>query len=391
MNRQVFNPNILTLGVPPIPRIQRAAREFVGPREQLLDLSQAVPGYPAPDALLQALGRAASDPACLGYGAIEGEAVLRAAYAADVVRTHGGQLSADNVLVTAGCNQAFVTAALSVASPGQSVLLINPWYFNHQSTLAMFGIETAQMTVDASSGFLPEIDKVADAIGPDVRALAIVSPNNPTGAVYPPALLRALHELCVSRGIWLILDETYQDFLPSGHGPAHELFLDGAPEFLIALTSFSKSFCIPGHRLGAVVAAESVIEQMSKIMDNLQICAPRAPQVALAECLPTLDDWRAGNRARINQRAATLRQALAELPGWRIDAMGAYFAYVRHPWPQHSSVAIAERLARELGLVTLPGAFFGLAQEQYLRIAFANVSSAVIATLPQRLASTATS
>lgn len=385
MNRQVFNSNIQSLGVPPIPRIQRAARDYVGPREALIDLSQAVPGYSAPQSLLQALGQAGSDPACLGYGPIEGETPLRRAYAADLVHTHGGRVSTDNILITAGCNQAFVSAALCVASPGQSVLLINPWYFNHQSTLAMFGIGTAHVTVDASTGFLPDPDKVAAAIGPDVRALAIVSPNNPTGAVYPPALIRTLHELCESRGIWLILDETYQDFLPSGHGPAHDLFDDGPSDTLIGLSSFSKSYCIPGHRLGAVVASESVIEQMSKVMDNLQICAPRAAQVALAECLPELDAWRAGNRDEINRRATSLQQAMQRLPGWRIDAMGAYFAYVRHPWPDESSVRIAERLASERGIVTLPGAFFGEAQEHYLRIAFANVTAELIATLPQRL------
>ncbi|MGQ7844899.1 aminotransferase [Granulosicoccus sp. 3-233] len=387
MNRQRFNPNVHALGVPPIPRIQRAARDFAGPREDLIDLSQAVPGYPPPDSLLQALGQAASDPACLGYGPIEGEAGFRAAYAADLVRTHGGTVSSDNILITSGCNQAFVTAALTVAAPGESVLMINPWYFNHQSTLAMFGIDTAHVTVDASTGFLPDPDKVAAAISPEVRALAIVTPNNPTGAVYPATLIRALYELCASRGIWLILDETYQDFLPTAHGPAHDLFDDGPAEFLIGLSSFSKSFCVPGHRLGAVVADLPVIEQMGKIMDNLQICAPRAPQVALAHCLPTLDDWRAGNRDEINRRANALRQSLASLPAWRIDAIGAYFAYVRHPWPEASSVDVAERLARELGMVALPGAFFGQGQDQYLRIAFANVTIERMEHLTTRLTS----
>ncbi len=385
MNRRAYNPNIRKLDVPPIPRIQRAARDYAGPREEIIDLSQAVPGYPAPDSLMKALGTAASDPACLGYGPIEGEPAFRRAYAADLQRTHGGSVSSDNILITAGCNQAFVTAALSVAAPGQSILLITPWYFNHQSTLSMFGIETACMSVDASTGFLPEPDKVAAAIGPDVRALAIVSPNNPTGAVYPAPLIRELYDLCVSRGIWLILDETYQDFLPAGHGPAHDLFEDGNFESLIGLSSFSKSFCIPGHRLGAVVAAPALIGQMSKIMDNLQICAPRAAQVALAECLPALDDWRAGNRLEINQRAVALREALSTLPNWRIDAMGAYFAYVRHPWPEHSSIDVAERLAREKGIITLPGAFFGPGQDHYLRIAFANVTADVMGILAQRL------
>lgn len=387
MTRGVFNRNILSLGVPPIPRIQRAARQYAGTHGKLIDLSQAVPGYPAPASLRQALADTAGDPAWLGYGPIEGESVLRQAYAADISTSHRGKLSPENVQITSGCNQAFVTAALSVASPGESILLVNPWYFNHQSTLAMFGIETSQVTVDANTGFLPDPDKVAAAIGPQVRALSIVSPNNPTGAVYPPELIRDLHSLCLSRGVWLILDETYQDFLPDGHGPAHDLFADGPADGLIALSSFSKSYCIPGHRLGAVLTDPVVIGQMAKIMDNLQICAPRAAQAALAQCMPALDDWRQSNRDEINLRAQALQQAMSEMPGWQIDAMGAYFAYVRHPWSQESSVAVAERLAHERGIVTLPGGFFGPGQEKHLRLAFANVTAQVISTLPRRLLS----
>jgi aspartate/methionine/tyrosine aminotransferase len=124
---------------------------------------------------------------------------------------------------------------------------------------------------------------------------------------------------------------------------------------------------------------------MVKIMDNLQICAPRAAQAALAQCLPDLGTWRADNRSEINHRAATLVTAMEALPEWRIDAMGAYFAYVHHPWAGESSFQVAERLAREYGVLTLPGEFFGPAQDRYLRVAFANVASEVIAQLPGRL------
>ena len=229
---------------------RRAARAYAGSRGPLIDLSQAVPGYAPPALLLDALSTKAGDPAWLGYGDIEGEPVLRAAYARDLEQTHGSSLTADNVMITAGCNQAFVTAVLSIASPGESVMLINPWYFNHQSTLTMFGIHTRHVTVDASSGFLPEPEKLAEALTPDVRAIAIVSPNNPTGAVYPAELLHRLFQLCVANDIWLILDETYQDFLPAGHGQAHELFTEAFEDHLIVVSSFSKSYCIPGHRLG---------------------------------------------------------------------------------------------------------------------------------------------
>ena len=384
MIAQLFNPNIETLDTPPIPRIQQAAKAYGGRHGALIDLSQAVPGYLPPDVLLDALRDSAGDRACLGYGDIEGEPVLRNAYAEDVERTHNAAVSAEQVMITSGCNQAFVTAALTVASAGQSILLINPWYFNHESTLSMFGIRTTSFSVDASNGYLPNPNELAKVLTPDVRAIAIVSPNNPTGAVYPAALIRSLFELCVSQGIWMIMDETYQDFLPDGHGAAHDLFMEAFDNHLIVVSSFSKSYCIPGHRLGAVVAGSSTIEQMIKVMDNLQICAPRAPQIALANCMNELQTWRVNNRLEINRRAAVLLSAMSELPDWKIDAIGAYFAYVQHPWTGQSSLRVAERLASEFGIVALPGEFFGLEQTGHLRIAFANVASDVIATLPGR-------
>ena len=80
----------------------------------------------------------------------------------------------------------------------------------------MFGVGVGLVNCPAERGFLPDPEALEAAITPDVRAFAIVSPNNPTGAVYPPALHRALFEICRRRGVWFILDETYRDFLPPG-------------------------------------------------------------------------------------------------------------------------------------------------------------------------------
>src|SRR3546814_16848957 len=128
--------------------------------------------------------------------------------------------------------------------------MTNPYCFNNDMTLAMNGVKMRTVPCHAEDGFVPRVDAVAAAITPDVRALALVSPNNPTGAIYPADLLARIFEFCREKDIWLILDETYRDFMPeAGHAP-HRLFSqDGWQERLIGLYSFSKSFCIPGHRL----------------------------------------------------------------------------------------------------------------------------------------------
>ena len=87
-----------------------------------------------------------------------------------------------------------------------------------------------------------------------------------------------IFKLCQSRGIWLILDETYRDFLPLDQDLPHPLFSQEKwQDTLIQLYSFSKSYCLPGHRLGAITAGPEMVFQLAKIIDNIQICAPRIP------------------------------------------------------------------------------------------------------------------
>ena len=386
MSPPPLNPAVAALAAPPIPAVQRAAAAYGGERGPPLDLSQAVPGHPPPPALLDALGAAARDPALLGYGPIEGEPGLREAWAADVRRAYGADdVVAADVLVTAGCNQAFVAAALAVAGAGDAVLLITPWYFNHATTLAMLGIEARGCPAREANGFVPDVDDVARALAPDVRAVALVSPDNPTGAVCPPDVLDALFDLCASRGVRLILDETYRDFLPPGAGAPHRLFeRTGRRDVLVSLSSFSKSHCIPGHRLGTVVAGPATLGAIASIQDNVQICPPRAPQVALARTMVDLVGWREANRAAIAARAATFARTMDALPDWRVGSLGAYFAWVRHPFEEEST-SVAGRLAREHGVVALPGACFGPGHERWLRLAFANVDGAGVEALGERL------
>ncbi|MEK1897821.1 MAG: aminotransferase [Rhizobium sp.] len=380
------NPLVSRLSPPPIPSVLAWAREYKGGKGPLVDLSQAVPGYPAHPDMLRLLGEAASSSKMTGYGPIEGEGVLREAYARHMSTLYGAAVSPDNIHITAGCNQAFMSAAIALAGSGDTVALTNPFYFNQETTLSMLGIKRALVECDAQNGFLPDVQSAEKALAAGAKVLAIVTPNNPTGAIYPPALLHDLLMVCRKHGAWLIVDETYRDFLPHGYGAPHPLLtIPGWEDTLILLYSFSKSFCIPGHRLGAITAGASVVAEITKVMDNMQICAPRAAQIAVAEAMPILADWRAGNRLEIARRADALRTVMTVLPGWEIGAIGAYFAFIRHPFEQLGSSAVAQRLAKEAGVVCLPGSYFGEGQERYLRLAFANADAALIGLLAERL------
>jgi aspartate/methionine/tyrosine aminotransferase len=275
---------------------------------------------------------------------------------------------------------------LSLAQAGDAVLLPLPWFWNHQQTCTMLGIEPRPLPCRAEDGFVPDPQAAEALLDARVRAIVLITPNNPTGAVYPPEVIAAFHDLCGRRGIWLILDETYRDFLPPGQARAHALFTrpDWA-ETVIQLYSFSKAYCVPGARIGAITAGAPLMRQFTKVLDCMHICPQRPAQAALSWAIGALGEWRAANRRVINDRADAVRAAFQRLPEWRIDSLGAYFAYVRHPFAGVLGAAVAEGLASELGAVGLPGSAFGPGQERHLRLAFANTEAEGLRQLAERL------
>ena len=142
---------------------------------------------------------------------------------------------------------------------------------------------------------------------------------------------------------------------------------------------------MPGHRVAAIASGAGFRRALMKALDTMQICAPRAAQTALAWGVDALRGWRLANRDLMAGRAEAFRRAASQLPGWRLDALGAYFAYLRLPEDAPDAVAMAETLAVERGLLGLPGPFFGPGQDRHLRLAFANAEESVIAQVPSRL------
>ncbi|TFF27745.1 aminotransferase [Jiella endophytica] len=380
------NPRLISVANPPIPAAARWIAAYDGRHGPPIDCSQAVPNHPPPADFAAKLSEAAGSDAAARYGPVLGDAALRSAYAGHVSGHYGASVEPGRIAITAGCNQAFFAAMIAVAGAGDAVVLPTPWYFNHQMTLDMLGIEKRVLPTRAETGFLPDPDEFEAVIDSRTRALVVVSPNNPTGAVYPPELLKALFSICVRRGLHFILDETYRDYLPPEAGAPHQLFADPRAETnLVSLYSFSKAYAVPGHRLGAMIAGAAMIAEVEKVMDCMQICAPRPIQAAMPWAIEALAAWRSANAAAIASRARLFREAIAGVPGWTLEQIGAYFAYLRHPDPTRPAALVAEGLARDSGILALPGSFFGPDQEQHLRVAFANVGEAEIREIARRL------
>ncbi|WP_431272713.1 aminotransferase [Dankookia sp. P2] len=370
-----------------MPAARAWAARYAGAAGPMIDLTQAVPGYPPHPELLAKLAEAAGGRAAAGYGPIDGDPALREALAADASAAYAARIEPADVAITAGCNLAFSMAMAVIAGGGSGgVILPVPWYFNHRMALEMQGIPAIPLPCRAEDGFLPDPARIEPLLAAGARALVLVSPNNPTGAVTPPAVIEACAALCRRHGAWLVLDETYRDFLPQAATPPHALFQDPAwRDGVVHLYSFSKAYCVPGHRVGAILAGPAFRAELAKALDTRQICPARPAQAALAWGVPALADWRAGNRDLMADRAAGFRAAVGQLPGWRLDSLGAYFAYLRVPEDGPDALAVAERLAAQRGLLCLPGPFFGPGQDRHIRLAFANAALDAIAAIPARL------
>ncbi len=376
---------------PPIPEAYRwlDGVEFAKDRP-LMNVSQAAPVDPPPRALREALAQAVlDDPAAHLYGPVLGLPALREELAGRIQRLYGGAVTAADVAITAGCNEAFAATMASLTAEGDEVILPTPWYFNHKMWLDMAGVRAVPLPTGAD--LLPDPQAAAALIGPRTRAIVLVSPNNPAGVEYPPALLRALYDLAKSRGIALVVDETYRDFHASDGAP-HDLFTDPDwRETLIHLYSFSKAYRLTGHRVGALVTDPARLAQIEKFLDTVTICPAQVGQIGALWGLRNLDDWLAGERLEVLARRAAMSEGFSALAdrGWGLAGLGAYFAYVSHPFDMGAQ-DVARRLVSEAGILLLPATMFVPETDdghgaRHLRIAFANLDRPGIAAFFSRL------
>lgn len=385
-----IHPAMAGTEAPPVMEARRwiADVEFTAERP-LLNVSQAAPVDVPPLALREAIARFALDvPQAHLYGPVLGMPALRETVAAEWSQAYGGAVNASDVAITSGCNQAFAAAVATLAGPGDEVLLPAPWYFNHKMWLDMSGIRAIPLSCGV--GMLPELDVAAELVTDKTRAIVLVTPNNPTGAEYPAGMVRAFLELCRERGIALIVDETYRDF-HSVEGAPHDLFTD--PDWrdtLIQLYSFSKAYRLTGHRVGAMVTCPTRLAEVEKFLDTVSICANQLGQMAALWGMQNLRQWLGGERAEILARRAAAETHISALPGWEILGVGAYFAYMRHPYDMASDT-LAKRLVTEASLLALPGTMFtpegDALGQQSLRVAFANIDVGGIRELARRLGS----
>jgi len=373
---------------PPITEVTGwiAGRRPGGP--PLVDLCQAVPAYPSAGGMIGHLKMLLDDPSIARYTPDEGLPEVREAICARYARTYRGQLSPGQLCLTVGASQAFWLAILGLCQPGDEVIIQEPAYFDHPMALAILNIRAIAAPFVPEEKGIPQPATIARLITPRTRAILLVTPSNPTGAVTPPEIIDELYELARDKGIALVLDETYSDFIPGGVQP-HRLFeRPDWDDHFIHIMSFGKTYALTGFRAGMLAAAGGFISQVLKAQDSMTVCQPRLTQLAVKYGTEHLDQWVAENRDLMERRHNLLKE-LFTLPGnpFELVTSGAFFAWVRHPFPDLSGREVARRLVEEAGVLTLPGEVFGPGLTRYLRLAFGNITEATIPEAVERFRS----
>ena len=355
----------------------------------LINVSQAAPVDPPPAPLLAHMVSVIQENDTHLYGPVLGMTALRAEIAKQWSSAYGGSVSTAQVGITSGCNQAFSAAIAMLCGEGDEVLLPTPFYFNHKMWLDMAGVDA--VALPCTGNMIPDPRIAATLISHRTRAIVLVTPNNPCGVEYPAEVILDFYQLAKSHGIAIIIDETYRDF-HSKLGALHELFKQ--PDWdktLIQLYSFSKAYRLTGHRVGAVVTNKVRMAEIEKFLDTVSVCPNQLGQKAALWGLQNLSVWLANERHEILARRSAIIEHFPILAdhGWQLLGVGAYFAYLKHPYAIASD-QLAKKFVDEASILTLPGTMFVPAGDEsgksQIRIAFANINVDDIKVLFNRIA-----
>ncbi len=366
-----------TLDVPTSP-IADAHRHVAdrNPDLPLLDLSQAAPSYATAPAVAERVAMVSASEAGGRYAPPPGLPDLLDAFAEDLALSYGASFDHDQLLPTGGCNQAFCVIASTLARPGDEVIVPVPYYFNHDMWLKLDGVVPRYLhPTDPMESLVPDPDRAAALITERTRAILLVTPGNPTGVTIPPEVIARFADLAVEHDLALIIDETYRNFRTTDE-PPHQLF--DRPDWadtIVSLHSFSKDLAIPGYRVGAIVAGAEVKTEALKLLDCVQICAPRIGQEAAAAGLRTAREWRTAKAAGINRALTHFEAVMADEPGgFQLASAGAFFGWVRHPFPGRPTAEVVRDLVVDHGVLGIPGTAFTPTDEGWVRFSYANLS-----------------
>ena len=365
---------MLAVQSPIIPVVAEWIRQSPG----TISLGQGVVAHgPPPEAIAQ-LQRFLAEPENHKYKPVVGLPELLSAFE-EKLRVENNILLGDlsRLVITAGGNMAFLNALLAIADPGDEIVLQSPYYFNHEMAVTMASCRPVLVPTDANYQLRP--DAIRGALTPRTRAVVTISPNNPSGAVYPEAVLREINELCRARGIYHIHDEAYEYFVYDGARHFSPGSIPGAGGHTISLYSLSKAYGFASWRIGALVIPEPLLTAVRKIQDTILICAPVISQYAAVGALQAGAAYCRTHLRGIAEIRDAVRTQLAELADLcEVPPADGAFYFLLRVSRALPLLQLTERLIREQRVAVIPGNAFGLDRGCHLRIAYAALPKATV-------------
>ena len=348
--------------------------EAAGRRVRYLNIGDPIPfGFRTPPHLIEAVSRALHD-GHNGYTASAGIPSAREAVAAEYT-SRGMPVSADRVILTSGTSEGIELALGALADAGDEVLVPTPTYPLYTAVLAKIGARAVYYRTDPANHWLPDLGDVKRLMTSATRALVVIDPNNPTGAVYPEATRRALIDLATRSGVPILADEVYGDLGFDGAVPLLGSLEPDAP--ILSFSSLSKAYLAPGWRAGWLAVGRSdrldeVLGAIKKLADG-RLCSPGPMQFGIEAALNGDRSHQREFVRELKLRADVTAARLGQIDGLRLVPARAAF-YVMPQVVLPAGVTDEDYilgLLRATGILCVYGSGFGMpADDGFFRIVF---------------------
>ena len=364
MKRQTLR--MQSVQTPIIPVVGELIRENPG----VISLGQGVVNYGPPPEVVDKIKNFLADPGNHKYGLVQGIPALLEQIKIKLEAENGISVDGDSaVMVTAGSNMAFMNAILTITDPGDEIILQTPYYFNHEMAITVADCRAVSVPTDANHQL--QLDAIEAAVTKKTKAIVTISPNNPSGAVYPEEALRAVNTFCRERRIYHIHDQAYEYFTYEGVNSYAPGSIEGSASYTISLFSLSKAYGFASWRIGYMVAPEHLYESLRKVQDTNLICPPVISQWAAVAALKAGRDYCMPYVETLGEVRKMTLEKLSQLDNFVTvpTPYGAFYCLLRVQ-TDLDAMTIVERLIREHKVAVIPGFTFGLEEGCSLRVAY---------------------
>jgi alanine-synthesizing transaminase len=338
----------------------------------IIDLGMGNPDLPTPTAIVEKLQETVKDPRTHRYSTSRGIPGLRKAQASYYGRRFGVKLDPNTqVVATLGSKEGFANMAQAITAPGDVVLVPNPTYPIHSFGFIMSGGVVRSMPADPNEDFMRALDRAVRHSIPKPIALVLNYPANPTAYTATLDFYKEVVKYCKEHDIFILSDLAYSEIYFDGEVPPSVLEVPGAIDITVEFTSMSKTYSMPGWRVGFAVGNERLIAALARVKSYLDYGAFTPIQVAAATALNGDDKVIEEVRTIYRDRRDVMVESFARA-GWNIASPKAtMFAWTPIPdqFAHMGSLEFAKLLVQETAVVVSPGVGFGEYGDQYVRLA----------------------